>query len=107
MAQQAGQTCLFGSQEILYGSAFPTEILAMLTFENAICNLARQGFNWLRYDEEFCRGMELHGYPWAAMRPDLDKVIYTSLPSTEASTSHSYYRPSQNSFCPQQQIFHA
>ncbi len=48
----------------VYLSAFPTEVLTMLTFENDICNLARQGLNWLRYDEEFRRGMELHGYPW-------------------------------------------
>ncbi len=89
----------------VYLSAFPTEALAMLTFENYICNLARQGFNWLRYDEEFRRGMELHGYHWGAMRPYLDKVIYTSLISTEASTSHSFYRPSQHRFRPHQQIF--
>ncbi len=29
----------------VYLSAFPTEGLAMLTFENDICNLARQGLN--------------------------------------------------------------
>ncbi len=95
----------WGIYKAVYLSAFPTEVLAMLTFENDICNLAQQGLNWLHYDEEFHRGMELHGYPLRAMRPYLDKVIYTSLPSTEASTSHSYYRPSQNSFRPQQQIF--
>ncbi len=30
----------------VYLSAFPTEVLAILTFENDICNLARQGLNW-------------------------------------------------------------
>ncbi len=52
----------------VYLEAHPSDVntYTMLTFENEVCNLARQGLDWLQYDEEFRRGKEIMGYPWNA-----------------------------------------
>ncbi len=81
----------------VYLQAHPEEVNAMLTFENDVCNLAIQGLDWLRYDEEFKRSKESHGYPWNTICPDLDRMLYSSLGyitfsnfcTSKATVSHS------------------
>ncbi len=76
----------------------------MLTFENGVCNLAIQGLDLLRYDEEFRQGKEMHGYPWNTMRSDLDRMLYSSLGhitfsnicTSEGTASHSGFRVSES-----------
>ncbi len=72
----------------VYLESHPDEVDAMLQYENDVCNLAGQGLDWARYDEEFRKGKEIHNYPLNVMRPDLDRLLY--------SVGISSFRPSQN-----------
>ncbi len=78
----------------VYLESHPNEVHGMLAFENDICNFARQGLDWIRYDEAFSKGKEMHSYPWKAMYPDLDRILYANVRSTDMNL----FRHSQSNF---------